>query len=61
LQAGELLRERHLDKLAITNNLPFLIAAIIRKLAIIGGGTVPPELAHNDSPHHLSPCCGCSG
>ncbi len=51
-QAGELLRERHLDKLAITNNLPFLIAAIIRDLAISSGGAVPAEAASNDPPHH---------
>ena len=51
-QAGELLRERHLDKLAITNNLPFLIAAIIRDLAIRSGGAVPAEAASNDPPHH---------
>ncbi len=52
LHANELLRERHLDKLAITNNLPFLIAAIIRDLAVKGGGAVPAELANNNPLHH---------
>ncbi len=51
-QAGELLRERHLDKLAITNNLPFLIAAITRDLAVSGGGAVPDKTASNNPPHH---------
>ncbi len=52
IQAGELLRERRLDKLAITNNLPFLIAAITRELAVKGGGAVPAELASNNPLHH---------
>ncbi len=52
LLANELLRERHLDKLAITNNLPFLIAAITRDLAVKGGGAVPAELANNNPLHH---------
>ncbi len=52
LHADELLRERNLDKPAITNNLPFLIAAITRELAVNGGGAVPTARENNNPPHH---------
>lgn len=53
LGAGELLREHDLDRLTLTNNLPFLVAAITRELAVRGGAAAPPESAAPDnSPHH---------
>jgi len=52
LQAGRLLRERHLNNLTITNNLPLLVAAITRNLALTGGGNIPDELDRSDPPHH---------
>ena len=52
LQAGKLLRERHLDKPTITNHLPDLVAEIIRDLALSRSGTISEEQTRGSPPVH---------
>lgn len=52
LQAGKLLRDRHLDKPTITNHLPDLIAEIIRDLALSRSGAISEEQTRGSPPVH---------
>ena len=52
LQAGKLLRERHLDKPTITNHLPDLVAEIIRDLALSRSGAISEEQTRGSPPVH---------
>ena len=52
LQAGKLLRGRHLDEPTITNHLPDLVAEITRDLALSRSGTISEEQTRGSPPVH---------
>ena len=52
LQAGKLLRERHLDKPTITDHLPDLVAEITRDLVLSRSGAISEEQARGSPPVH---------
>ncbi len=52
LQAGELLRELHLDRPTLTNHMPDLVAEITRDLALSRDGTIAEEQTRGSPPVH---------
>ncbi len=52
LQAGKLLRERHLDKPTITDHLPDLVAEITRDLVLSRSGAISEEQTRGSPPVH---------